>query len=325
MKFPRRRFLRLAAGAVLPAISRSAMAQAYPSRPVRLILPFQAGGGTDVVARLIANQLSTIWGQQVVVENRAGAAGNIGAQVVVQAPPDGYTMLVGSVSLSTNPFLYSTLGYDPAADLAPVTLICVFPNILVVPLSSPARTVQEFIDFAKANRGKVAFGSSGAGASPHLSGELFKRLARVEMTHVPYRGGAAVLNDLIPGRVDAYFGNLPGQLPQVQSGVIRGLGVTSAKRSALAPQFPTIAEAGVPGYDVTSWYALFLPAKTPPDIVKKVHDDTVSALAHPAVKQNLESMGADVMPSTPAELADHLQSEMAKWRPIIRELGIKGE
>ena len=325
MKFPRRRFLHLAAGAVLPAISRSAMAQAYPSRPVRLILPFQAGGGTDVVARLIANQLSTIWGQQVVVENRAGAAGNIGAQVVVQAPPDGYTMLVGSVSLSTNPFLYSTLGYDPAADLAPVTLICVFPNILVVPLSSPARTVQEFIDFAKANRGKVAFGSSGAGASPHLSGELFKRLARVEMTHVPYRGGAAVLNDLIPGRVDAYFGNLPGQLPQVQSGVIRGLGVTSAKRSALAPQFPTIAEAGVPGYDVTSWYALFLPAKTPPDIVKKVHDDTVSALAHPAVKQNLESMGADVMPSTPAELADHLQSEMAKWRPIIRELGIKGE
>jgi len=301
------------------------MAQAYPSRPVRLILPFQAGGGTDVVARLIANQLSTIWGQQVVVENRAGAAGNIGAQVVVQAPPDGYTMLVGSVSLSTNPFLYSTLGYDPAADLAPVTLICVFPNILVVPLSSPARTVQEFIDFAKANRGKVAFGSSGAGASPHLSGESFKRLARVEMTHVPYRGGAAVLNDLIPGRVDAYFGNLPGQLPQVQSGVIRGLGVTSAKRSALAPQFPTIAEAGVPGYDVTSWYALFLPAKTPPDIVKKVHDDTVSALAHPAVKQNLESMGADVMPSTPAELADHLQSEMAKWRPIIRELGIKGE
>ena len=322
----RRHFLHLAAGAAaLPAVTQIASAQAYPARPVRLILPYQAGGATDIVARLIANQLSALWGQQVVVENRGGAGGNIGAQAVVQAPPDGYTILVGSVFLGTNPFLYSSLGYDPAADLAPVTLICVFPNLMVVPLSSPAKSVQEFIDFAKANRGKVAFGSSGAGASPHLSGELFRSLARIEMTHVPYRGGAPALNDLIPGRIDVYFGNLPGQLPQVQSGAIRGLAVTSAKRSAYAPQFPTIAEAGVPGYDVTSWYALFMPAKTPADIIKKVRDDTIAALAHPALKQKLEEMGADVTPSTPAELAAHLRSETAKWGPIIKELGIKGE
>jgi tripartite-type tricarboxylate transporter receptor subunit TctC len=243
----------------------------------------------------------------------------------VQAPPDGYTIMVGSVFLSTNPFLYPSLGYDPVADLAPVTLLCVFPNLMVVPLSSPAKSVQEFIDYTRANRGKIAFGSSGAGASPHLSGELFTRLARIEMTHVPYRGGAAVLNDLIPGRIDVYFGNLPGQLPQVQSGALRGLGVTSAKRSPYAPQFPTIAEAGVPGYEVTSWYALFMRAKTPADIIKKVHDDTVAALAHLPLKQKLEEMGADVTASTPAELAAHLNSEMAKWGPIIKELGIKGE
>src|SRR5262245_31631729 len=326
MNLPRRKFLHLTAGAAaLPVASRVAKAQAYPSRPVRLILPYLAEGSTDIVARLIANQLSAAWGQQVVVENRGGAGGNIGALAAVQAPPDGYTVLMGSVFLGTNPFLYSSLGYDPVADLAPVALICVFPNLMVVPLSSPAKSVQGFIDYAKANRGRIAFGSSGAGASLHLSGELFKRLAGIEMTHVPYRGGSAAYNDLIPGRIDVMFSNLPGALPQVQNGQVRGLGVTSAKRSPYAPQFPTIAEAGVPGFEVTVWYGLFLPAKTPADIIQKVHDDAVAVLAQPTLKQKLEEMGADVTPSTPAELAVHLNSEMAKWGPIIKELGIKAE
>jgi tripartite-type tricarboxylate transporter receptor subunit TctC len=326
LKLPRRQFLRLVAGAaVLPTAARIATAQTYPNRPVRLILPFSAGGATDTVARLIADRISAIWGQQVVVENRGGAGGNIGGQAVVQAAPDGYTILVGSVFLGTNPFLYASLGYDPVADLAPVTLICVFPNLMVVPNSSPAKSVREFIEYARANRGKVSFASSGTGASPHLSGELFKYMAGIEMTHVPYRGGAPVLNDLIPGRVDVYFGNLPGQLPQVRSGTLRGLAVTSATRSPFAPQIPTIAESGLPGYDVTSWYALYMPAKTPPEIVKKAHDDAVAALTHASVKQKIEELGATVAPSTPAELAAHLQSELKKWGPIIKAAGIKGE
>jgi tripartite-type tricarboxylate transporter receptor subunit TctC len=264
-----------------------------------------------------------MWGQQVVIENKGGAGGNIGSQAVAQSAPDGYTILIAGPGLAINPALYPT-SYNPARDLSPITLVTVIPNLMMVANSSPAKSVQEFIDYAKANRGKVTFASTGIGASPHLSGELFKRKAGIEMTHVPYRGAGPAMNDLIPGRVDAMFSNLPGVLPQVQSGAIRGLGVTTAKRSPAAPDIPAIGET-VAGYEVSAWWGLFVQAKTPNDIVMKIHTDAAAALKHPSVMQRYAAIGAPITPSTPTELALLLASETEKWGPIIREAGIKPE
>jgi tripartite-type tricarboxylate transporter receptor subunit TctC len=326
MKLPRRDFLRLAAGAAaLAAESRTARAQSYPTRYVRLVIPFPPGGSADPVARVLAGRLSEMWGQQVVAENKGGAGGNIAAQTVAQSAPDGYTLFLGSAFLAINPFLYATMGYDPIDDLAPITLVCDFANVMVVPNASPAKSVGEFIAYARANRGKVTFGSSGTGAAPHMSGELFKRLANVEMTHVPYRGGGPALNDLIPGRLDVMFATIPSALPHVQSGTLRGLGVTSAARSPFAPELPTIAEAGVPGYEMSSWYALFAPARTPADIVRKIRDDALAVLALPAMKQRFSDIGATVATSTSTEVTTLIRSEMAKWGPIIQAASIKAE
>jgi len=326
MNFRRRDLLRLATGAAaLTTVSPTAWAQSYPSRYVRLVIPFPPGGSADPVARVLAARLSDMWGQQVVAENKGGAGGNIAAQTVAQSAPDGYTLFLGSAFLAINPFLYSTMGYDPVDDLAPITLVCDFANVMVVPKSSPVKTVQEFIDHANANRGKVTFGSSGTGAAPHMSGELFKRMANVEMTHVPYRGGGPALNDLIPGRLDVMFATIPSALPHVQSGTLRGLAVTSATRSPFAPDLPTIAEAGVPGYEMSSWYALFAPARTPTEIVRKIRDDALVVLADPAMKQKLADIGATIATSAPAEVTRLIKSEMAKWGPIIQAASIKAE
>jgi tripartite-type tricarboxylate transporter receptor subunit TctC len=321
----RRRVLHLAAGAAaLPAMSRIGWAQAYPNRYVRLVVPFAAGGGGDAIARPLANRLSEVWGQQVVIENRGGAGGNVGAQAVAQSPPDGYTILLGGgTNLAINPFLYPT-SYNPANDLAPVTLVTVIPNLMMVPNSSAAKSVKEFIDYAKANRGKITFASTGIGASPHLSGELFKRMAGIEMTHVPYRGAGPAMNDLIPGRVDTMFSNLQGVLSQHQSRTIRGLAVTSANRSLAAPDVPTIGET-VPGYEVSGWWALLVQAKTPTEIVSKIQSDAAEALEHSSVRQRYEAIGAPVTTSSPTELAARLASETEKWGPIIKEAGIKPE
>jgi tripartite-type tricarboxylate transporter receptor subunit TctC len=325
MKLPhRRQFLQLAAGATaLPAISRIAWAQAYPSRYVRLVVPFPPGGGGDALARPLASRLSEIWGQQVMIENKGGAGGNIGSQAVAQSAPDGYTILLYGPGLAINPWLYPT-GYNAANDLAPITLVTVIPNLMMVPNSSSAKSVKEFIDFAKANCGKVTFASTGIGASPHLSGELFKRKAGIEMTHIPYRGAGPAMNDLIPGRVDAMFSNLPGVLAQVESGTIRGLAVTTAKRSPAAPDIPAIGEI-LPGYEVSAWWDLFVQAKTPDEIVMRIHADAVTALTHPSVKERYEAIGASVTPSSPAELARMLASETKTWGPVIKEAGIKPE
>jgi tripartite-type tricarboxylate transporter receptor subunit TctC len=325
MQLSRRRILHLAAGAAAsPALPRGAGAQAYPSRYVRLVVPFPPGGGGDALARPLANRLSEMWGQQVVIENKGGAGGNIGSQAVATSAPDGYTLLLGSAFLAINSFLYPSSGYNPVTDLSPVTLLTIIPNLMMVPNSLPVKSVKEFIDYARANRGKVTFASTGIGASPHLSGELFKRKAGIEMTHVPYRGAGPALNDLIPGRIDAMFSNLPGVLPQVQGGTVRGLAVTSAKRSPAAPDIPAIGET-VPGYEVSSWWGLFVPAKTANDIVTKINADAVEALMHPSVKPRYEAIGAPVNVSTPAELAALLESEIRKWGPIVQEAGIKAE
>jgi tripartite-type tricarboxylate transporter receptor subunit TctC len=263
MKLPRRRFLHLAAGAAaLPAMSRLVNAQAYPSRYVRFIVPFPPGGSADPIARVLANRLSELWGQQVVIENKGGAGGNAGAQAAASAAPDGYNIFLGGAFMAKNPFLYPSSGYDPVVDLVPVTKVCEFANVMVVPNSSPVKSVREFVDYAKANRGKVTFASSGVGAEPHMSAELFCRLAGIEMTHVPYRGAGPALNDVIPGRIDVFFGTMPSTLPLVRSGQLRALAVTSAKRSEFATELPTIAESGVPGYEYAAWYGLYVPAKT---------------------------------------------------------------
>jgi tripartite-type tricarboxylate transporter receptor subunit TctC len=320
----RRRLMRLsAAAAFAPAmIGGAALAQAWPTRFVRLIAPFPAGGGTDAVARIIGGRLAEIWGQQVITENRGGAGSNIGIEATARSDPDGYTMLIASLPLAVNRFIYPSLGYDPVADFAPVSLICTYPNVMAVPNSSPARSVTEFIAYANANRGKITFASSGIGTSTHLSGELFKRMANIEMTHVPYRGVAPAMNDLIPGRVDVMFNTTGGLLPQVRAGQLRGLAVTTAERFPTAPDLPTVAESGVPGFNVSSWYAFLVPAKTPPEIVRKMHADTITALSDPTVKARLQELGVLVIGSTPEQLATHLKSEMDKWGPVIKAAGI---
>jgi tripartite-type tricarboxylate transporter receptor subunit TctC len=330
----RRHALALAGGAALagtlpaPAILRPARAepiQTWPNRFVRLVVPFPPGGGTDAIARVVAIKLSDIWGQQMVIENRGGGATNIGTEAVTRADPDGYTLLFQSMPLAVNRFLFRSLSYDALTDLTPVSLLCEYPNIMAVPISSPAHSVTEFIAYAKANPGKVTFASSGHGTSVHLSGELFKRMAHVEMLHVPYRGAGPALNDLIPGRVDVMFNNIGAVLPLIQGAKLRGLAVTTAKRTPAAPDLPPIAEVGVPGFDVSSWYAIFAPAKTPASIIRQMHSDIVAALNDPIIKTRLEGLGVSVVGSTPAELGAYLKTEMDKWGPVIKEAGIKGD
>ena len=321
----RRRFLTLAAaGIAAPAAARSARAETYPTRFVRLVVPFPPGGAVDNAARIIAARLSEMWGQQMVIENKGGAGGNIAAQSVLSADADGYTVYICSIGHAINQFIYRSLGYDPVADFSPVTLMCVYPNIMAVPNASPDHDVPSFIARAKAAPGKMTYASSGIGTSLHLAGELFKRMAGVDLTHIPYRGAGPALNDLLPGRVDAIFANFPSTLPYVQNGQLRGLAVTTAARQPEVPQLPAIAEF-VPGYDVSSWFALFVSAKTPPDIVTKLRDDSVAALNTPAIRQRYAQLGATVVGSTSAELAEFLQAEIDRWGPIIKAAGIKPE
>jgi tripartite-type tricarboxylate transporter receptor subunit TctC len=289
---------------------------------VRIVVPVAAGGPTDTVARVLANQLSKIWGHQVVVENKGGAGTNLGNEMVARADPDGYTVLFATSSLAINRSLYRSLSYDPLADLLPVSLVSRFPLFMFVPNSSPAKSVMEFIAYAKAHPGKITLASPGTGSAPHLAGELFRQMAKIDLAHVPYRGAAAALNDLIPGRVDSYFGS-GTLLENMRSGQIRGLAVTGVKRDPVAPELPTIAEAGIPGYEASSWHALFVPARTRPEIVSKMSADTVKALADPTARNKLERAGYTVVGSSPDELQTLLRSEIDKWSAVIKTVGIK--
>jgi tripartite-type tricarboxylate transporter receptor subunit TctC len=320
----RRRFLGASAAVLAaPALSRTTFAADWPVKPVRVVVPFTPGGSTDITARLIGNRLQEVWGQSVVVENKPGAGGNIAAEMAAHSDPDGYTIFISGPGMATNRFLYPSLSYDSVTDFAPVTMLITQPNLMCVPNSSPAKSVKEFIAYCNDNRGKVTYASSGNGTTLHLSGELFKRLANVEMTHIPYRGGAPAINDLIPGRVDVIFDNMPSILSHVKAGTLRGLAVTTKQRVAATPEIPTIAESGVPGFDVFSWFGFFVPIKTPPDIVAKINADTNAALAHAPVKSRFEELGANPKGSTPAELAAFLQSEIDKWGPVIRDAKIR--
>src|ERR1700749_53745 len=323
--YTRSRFLGLVSATAAPAILPSrAFADAWPTKPVRIVVPFTPGGSTDITARLIGNRLQEIWGQSVVIENKGGAGGNIGADTVAHAEADGYSILISGPGMATNQFLYPSLTYDPVGDFAPVSMLITQPNMMCVPNTWPAKSVKEFIDFCNANKGKVTFASSGNGTTLHLSGELFKRMAKVEMTHIPYRGGAPAINDLIPGRVDCIFDNMPSIISHVRSGSVRGVSVTTKDRVAVVADMPTIGET-VPGFDVVSWFAFFVPAKTPADVIAKINADTNAALIYPAVKARFEDLGAVPKGSTPSELAAFLKSETDKWGPVIRDAQIKLE
>jgi len=320
----RRTLLKIsAASLVASALASRGRAQAWPSRPVRLVVPYPAGGGADAIARIVSGRLGEIWGQQVVIENRGGAGGNIASDNVAHSAPDGYTLYLAGEFLATNPYLYPKLTYDPVADLTPVSLVVQYPIAMVVPNASPAHSVQDFIDRAKAEPGRLTFASPGHGTGPHLAGEMFKRVAGIALTHVPYRGAAPALQDVVPGRVDSFFNNIAGVAPLMREGQLRVLAITTGKRMAAEPHIPTMAESALPGFDVSGWYAFFVPAATPPALISRMHRDTAAVLAEPAVRGRLEQLGLLVVGSTPDELGSHLRAEMARWGPLIKDAGLK--
>jgi tripartite-type tricarboxylate transporter receptor subunit TctC len=326
----RRRLAALAASSVLApllggrsAAAQTASAQGWPSRVVKLVVPFTPGGGIDSIGRILGARLTEIWGQQVVIENKPGAGGNIASEFVARSAPDGYTMYITAAGLAVNRYLFESINYDPLADFAPVTLICLFPNVLVVPNSSPSRSVGDLVAQAKSEPGKLTFASPGHGSSPHMSAELFKHMAKVNLTHVPYRGASPAYTDVIAGRVDCTFAVMASGLPLVRSGQLRALGVTTAARVATAPEIPTIAESGVPGYDTSSWFAFFVPARTPAEIIAKMHTDTVAVLAEPQIRAKLDALGVLVVGSTPEQLGAHLKAEMERWAPVIKAANIR--
>ena len=325
MKLPRRNFLHLAAGAAaLPALSRIARAQAYPSRPVRLMVPAPAGGGYDLTARLISQVLSERLGAPFIVDNRPGAGGNIGTETVVRAPPDGYTLLLVAAANAINATLYEKLNFNFIRDIAPVATIAGAPNVMVVHPSVSARTVPEFIAHAKAHAGKLNMASAGNGTTPHLAGELFKMLTGVDMVHVPYRGGGPALTDLLGGQVQVYFGPLPPSIEHIRSGKLRALGVTSARRSDALPDIPTVAEF-VPGYEASSWYGVGAPKAMPAEIVEKLNKEINAGLADPKIKARLADLGGDVLALSPADFGKLIADETEKWGNVIRAVNIKAE
>ncbi len=319
--------MRTILGAALAALTlitaTPVLAQEWPNRPVRIIVPFAAGGTTDLFARILANGLPDTFKQSFVVENRAGAGGNIGAQAVARADADGYTLLVGTVSThAINPFLYTRLPFDAVKDFQPVSLIARLPNMLVVNPRLPATDVAGFIAHLKANPGKLNYGSSGAGTSTHLAAELFKMLTGTDMAHIPYRSSGEVMNNLTAGHIDLAFDNMTLAWPQAQGGTVRALGVTSPERSATAPNVPAIAET-LAGFDATSWHGLFAPANTPRAIVDRLSADVRRILSDPAIATRLAELGAVAAPTTPEAFAAFIAAEQAKWQPVVVASGAK--
>jgi tripartite-type tricarboxylate transporter receptor subunit TctC len=323
MTLRRRQFLHLAAAAAaLPMMSRHASAQAYPVRPLRLIAPFPPGGSVDLAARLMGQWMTERLGQQVVIENRPGAGGNVGSEAAAKSPPDGYTLLLCSVANAISVTLYDKLNYDFANDFAPVSGISRAPNVMVVNPSVPAKAVPEFIAYAKANPGKVNMASSGIGTSIHVAGELFKMMTGVNMVHVPYRGSAPMLTDLVGGQVQVAFDNLQPAMPHIKAGKLRALAVTTAARSDVLPELPTIAEF-VPGYDASTWNGIVAPRNTPAEVVNRLNKEIGAGLADPTIKVRLAEMGASPLTGSPTEFGKFIADDIAKWAKVIRAGNIK--
>jgi tripartite-type tricarboxylate transporter receptor subunit TctC len=325
MKLPRRRFLHLAAGvAALPAVSRIARAQAYPTRPVRLIVTTAAGGSPDIIARLIGQWLSERLGQPIIVDNRPGAGTNIGTEIGVRAPPDGYTLLMALSANAINATLYDKLPFNFIRDTAPVASIASIPLIMEVNPSVPAKTVSEFIAYAKANPGKINMASGGSGTPAHVAGELFKMMAGINMVHVPYRGEGLALPDLISGQLQALFGVMPASLGYIRAGKLRALAVTTAKRQELLPDVPTVGEF-LPGYEARGWYGIVGPKATSVNIIEKLNQEVNAALADPTMKTRLTDLGCAVFAGSPADFGKFIAEETEKWAKVVKFAGIKPE
>jgi tripartite-type tricarboxylate transporter receptor subunit TctC len=304
--------------------SRAVAADAYPSKAIRMVVPFPAGGTTDILGRIAGQKITEALGQQVIIDNRGGAGGNIGTELVAKSPPDGYTLLTDPGStLTINPHAYSRLGFDPVKDFAPITILAEVPNILEVHPSMPVKNVKELIALAKSKPGQINYASTGAGQSTHLSMELFKSMAHIDINHIPYKGSAPALVDLIGGHVTVMFDNMPTSLPHVRAGKLRAIAVSTAKRSFALPQLPTVAESGLPGFEVSVWFSVLAPAATPRDIVQKLNAVLVKALQSPDVKQRLAEQGAEPVGNTPEQFAATIQRDLAKWAKVVKDANVK--
>jgi tripartite-type tricarboxylate transporter receptor subunit TctC len=317
--------LRFVCALILALACAGANAQAYPSKPIHLVVPYPAGGPLDIMARAIGQKLTEAWKQPVIVDNRAGAGGNIGADAVAKAAPDGYTLLMGAVATQAiNPALYSKIPYDAARDFAAVALVAQVPNILVVNPAVPVKSVRELIELARAKPGTLNFASGSTGSTGHLAGELFKTMAGVDMVHIPYKGAAPATTDLLAGQVQLMFDNLANALPNVKAGKLRALAVTTLARSPAVPDLPTIAESGLPGFDLTTWFGLLVPAGTPPEIVAKLNAEVVRALNSNDMRERLQRMGAEPPANnTPEHFAAFIRSEAAKYAKVVKSSGAK--
>ncbi len=308
------------AGLAMPVAAQTS----YPTKLVKIVVPFPAGGTTDILARILAQRMTEAWKQPFVVENRPGAGGNIGTDVVAKSAPDGHTLVMGTVGThAINPSLYTKMPYDHVKDFAPISLVATVPNLLVVNPNVPAKSVKELIALAKAKPGQLSFASSGNGTSLQLSGELFKTMAGVDILHVPYKGSSPAVADLIGGQVSMMFDNMPSALPHVKAGKLRPLAVTTARRSPSAPDIPTIAEAGLPGYEASSWFCLLAPAGTPKEIVTKLSTEVAKILRQPDVKERLFSLGAEPVGNTPEQFAAFIKAETVKWAEVVKKSGAK--
>ena len=321
-----KRILTALAAGLLAAAAGAATAQTFPSKPIRMVVTFPTGGAPDILSRTISEKLDPSWGQTMIVDNKPGAGGNIGAEFVARAPADGHTLVMGTVGThSINGSLYARIPYDMVRDFAPVTLIASTPNLLVVNNDVPAKNLQELIALAKAKPGTLTYGSPGIGTSVHVSGELFNSLAGVKTTHVPYKGRQMAIPDLLGGSITMMFDNMPSAIPVVREGKLRAIGVTSAKRSPSAPEIPTIAEQGLPGFEATSWFAVFAPANTPKPVVEKLHAEIVRIFGLPDVQTKMKTLGLDLILGGPDELAKTQAAEIAKWAKVIKDSGAKAE
>jgi len=306
--------------------SGEVLGQVYPTRPIHLVVPSSAGAGvTDIMARLVGRHLSTRIGQQIVIDNRPGASGILGSQVVSRAAPDGYTLLIANVSLVVNPFLYPKMPYDPLTDFMPVTMVNSAPLLLVVHPSIAAKSVTELIAYAKSRPGQLNYGSGGRGSTPYLAAELFKSLSGIDVVHVPYKGGAPALSDLVGGQLSFMIENMPGTMPYVMAGTLRAIAITSAQRSPLAPELPTMIEAGVPDYEMSGWNGIFAVKGTPREIVETLHSEVAKLLRAPEVRRELAALGAEPVGDTPDEFGAFLKADMARWGKIIQEKGIRSD